>query len=100
MPCLQRRGEGGPIYKGLLPGSIQAWDNDCWSNNVIEELLDQRQITPQSLNSTAWVVGLVQQAWSIHRKIPPSALEQSSKTNTAQNLESNTATWVAYRAHG
>src|SRR6218665_3561781 len=24
----------------LLP--IQAWDNDCWSNKVIEEQLDQR----------------------------------------------------------
>ena len=37
---------------------IQAWDNDCWSNKVIEEQLDQIQIPPQSLNSTAWVVGL------------------------------------------
>jgi len=23
--------ERGSIYKGLLPRSIQAWDNDCWS---------------------------------------------------------------------
>ena len=29
--------ERGPIYKGLLPRSIQAWDNDCWTNKVIEE---------------------------------------------------------------
>ena len=29
-----------------------------WSNKVIEEQLDQRQIPPQSFNSTAWVVGL------------------------------------------
>jgi len=36
----------------LLPHSIQAWDNDLWSNKVIEEQLDQ------SLNCTAWVVGL------------------------------------------
>src|SRR6218665_3172490 len=26
----------------LLPHSIQAWDNGCWSNKVIEEQLDQR----------------------------------------------------------
>src|SRR6218665_2184854 len=26
----------------LLPHSIQAWDNDCWSNKVIEEQFDQR----------------------------------------------------------
>ena len=25
----------------LLPHSIQAWDNDCWSNKVIEEQLEQ-----------------------------------------------------------
>ena len=25
----------------LLPHSIQAYDNDCWSNKVIEEQLDQ-----------------------------------------------------------
>src|SRR6218665_624138 len=42
----------------LLPHSIQAWGNDCWSNKVIEEQPDQRYISPQSLNSTAWVVGL------------------------------------------
>jgi len=55
---------------------------------------------PLSLNSTAWVVGLVQQAWSIHRQITPSALEQSSKADTVRNLESNSTAWVAYRAHG
>ena len=27
----------------LLPHSIQAWDNDCWPNKVIEEQLDQRK---------------------------------------------------------
>src|SRR6218665_1803269 len=43
----------------LLPHSIQAWDNDCWSNKVIEEQLDQKEIpSPRNLNSTAWVVGL------------------------------------------
>src|SRR6218665_1276145 len=46
-----------------------------------EEQLDQREIPRQSLNSTAWVVGLA-------RWIPPSALEQSSKkTVTARDLE-------------
>src|SRR6218665_1012491 len=53
----------------LLPHSIQAWDNDCWSNKVIEEQLDQKQIPPQSLNSTAWVVGLassqIYAAWNL-----------------------------------
>src|SRR6218665_2644266 len=49
---------GRRANNALLPRSIQAWDNDCWSNKVIEEQLDQRQIPPQSLNSTAWVVGL------------------------------------------
>src|SRR6218665_3915947 len=33
----------------FLPHSIQAWDNDCWSNKVIEEQLDQRQIPPSKL---------------------------------------------------
>src|SRR6218665_365613 len=33
----------------LLPHSIQAWDNDCWSNEVIEEQLDQRQKPPSKL---------------------------------------------------
>jgi len=47
---------GRRANNALLPHSIQAWDNDCWSNKVIEEQLDQRP--PQSLNSTAWVVGL------------------------------------------
>src|SRR6218665_1743620 len=31
----------------LLPHSIQAWD--CWSNKVIEEQFDQRQIPPSNL---------------------------------------------------
>src|SRR6218665_808207 len=59
----------------VLPHSIQAWDNDCWSNKVIEEQLDQMTDTPaQSLNSTAWVVGLAvgseitsSTAWPNHR---------------------------------
>ena len=38
----------------VLPHSVHAWDNDYWSNKVIEEQLHQRQ----SLNSTAWVVDL------------------------------------------
>src|SRR6218665_4034178 len=39
---------GSRANKVLLPHSIQAWDNDCWSNKVILEQLDQRQIPPQS----------------------------------------------------
>src|SRR6218665_1040804 len=41
----------------LLPHSIQAWDNDCWSNKVIEEQFDQRQIPPSRL-SLCWPIGL------------------------------------------
>ena len=34
----------------LLPHSIQPWDNECWSNKVIEEQLDQSwQIPPSKL---------------------------------------------------
>src|SRR6218665_327106 len=28
----------------LLPHSIHAWENDCWTKKVIEEQLDQRHI--------------------------------------------------------
>src|SRR6218665_489007 len=37
---------GRRAYNVLLPHSIQAWDNDCWSNKVIEEQLDQRHTPP------------------------------------------------------
>src|SRR6218665_1027177 len=33
----------------LLPHSIQAWDNDCWSNKVIEKRPNQRHIPPSKL---------------------------------------------------
>src|SRR6218665_2725003 len=68
----------------LLPHSIQAWDNDCWSNKVIEEQLEQYcmgcwpglttdRYLPQHLNS--------------HQgHIPRGTL--------------NSSAWVAYRAHG
>src|SRR6218665_2424989 len=103
MPCLQRRWESGPIYKGLLPRSIQVWENDCWSNKVIEEQLDQSQIPSSKLEQYCmgcWPGPTGKRARAIHKQIPPSALGQSSKTNTAQNLESNNTTWVAYRANG
>ena len=49
---------GRRVNNVLLPHSIQAWDNDCWSNKVIEEQLVKERHPSQSLNSTAWVVGL------------------------------------------
>src|SRR6218665_2089187 len=100
MPCLQRRLIGRPIHN-LLPCSIEAWDNDCWSQ-VIEERpgLIKDIYPPQRLNSTAWVVGLVQQgnrrmAWSHQRQIPPQSLNStvwvvglvSSKTDMAWSNE-------------
>src|SRR6218665_2563106 len=69
----------------LLSNSIQDWDNDCWSNKVIEEQLDQRQITPppSSLNSTAWVVGLASSQIDTFL----SACQNShQKTNAVRNL--------------
>ena len=67
----------------LLPHSIQAWDNDCWSNKVIEKQLDRRHIPPSKLEQycmgcwpglITWAVGLA------------SALEQSSKTDVSVKL--------------
>src|SRR6218665_1670946 len=40
---------GRRVNNVLLPPSIQAWDNDCWSNKVIEEQLDQRHTPPLKL---------------------------------------------------
>src|SRR6218665_842120 len=85
---------GRRVNNVLLPHSIQALDNDCWSNKVIEEQLDQRQIPSSKLEQYCmgcWP-GLITQ-------IPPSALEHSSKADTARNLE-YFYTGVAYRAHG
>ena len=45
----------------LLPHSIQAWDNDCWSNKVIEEQPDQRHIRYTPLKAWTVLPGLL--AW-------------------------------------
>ena len=50
--ALSIEGVGRKAKNVVLPHSIQARDNDCWSSKVIEQQLDQR------LNSTAWIVGL------------------------------------------
>src|SRR6218665_136623 len=57
----------------LLPHSIQAWDNDCWPNKVLEEQLDQRQIPPSKLEQSCvgcWPGPTDKRAWSIHRNRP------------------------------
>jgi len=51
------------------------------------------------LNSTAWVVGLVQQVKE------PCLIDHAGartviKDNTTRNLESNSTSWVVNRAHG
>src|SRR6218665_2980495 len=79
----------------LLPHSIQAWDNDCWSNKVIEEQLDQREIPP-SQSIEQYCMGcwpglitdrsLLQRLNSYQRKIPRGTLNSSAR--------------MAYRAHG
>src|SRR6218665_3851552 len=78
----------------LLPHSIQAWDNDCWSNKVIVEQLDQRQILPSKLEQCCmgcWP-GLITDRYLPQRlnchdgQIPCGTL--------------NSSTRVAYRAHG
>src|SRR6218665_856954 len=68
--CLVYRGGGKEANNVLLPHSIQAWDNDCWSNKVIEEQLDQRQITPSKLE---------QYCMGCWRGLPQRLSEQLSK---------------------
>src|SRR6218665_2554950 len=81
----------------LLPHSIQAWDNDCWSNKVIEEQPDQRHIPPSKLEQYClgcWpdlitydeVMYLPQRLNSHQRRMPHGTLNSSAR--------------VAYRAHG
>src|SRR6218665_1090679 len=74
----------GPIFKGLLSCSIEAWD-EFWSNKVMRRMAwsHQRQISPQHLNSTAWVVGLIHQgdirtAWSRQRQTPCGTLNSTA----------------------
>src|SRR6218665_270708 len=78
----------------LLPHSIQDWDNDCWSNKVMEEQFDQRQIPPSKLEQYCmgcWP-GLItdryfpQRLNSHQRKISCGILNSSAR--------------VAYRAYG
>jgi len=71
----------------LLPHSIQAWDNDYWSNKVIEEQLDQRQISPSKLEQYCmgcWL-GLITDRYlpqhlnSHQRHIPRGTLNSSAR---------------------
>src|SRR6218665_3189049 len=79
----------------LLPHSMQAWDNDCWSNKVIEEQLDQRQIPPESFNSTTWVVGL---SGLITDRYLPQRLNSHQRQMPRGTL--NSSARVTYKAHG
>src|SRR6218665_416102 len=66
----------------LLPHSIQAWDNDCWSNMIIEEQLDQRYTPPSKLEQ--YCMG----CWpgpSTDRYLPQRL--NSHQRHTARNLE-------------
>src|SRR6218665_4224480 len=78
----------------LLPNSIQAWNNDCWSNKVIEEQLDQRQIPPSKLEQYCmgcWpgliTVRFIPQRLNSHQRHIP----RGTFNSTAR---------VAYRANG
>src|SRR6218665_1555613 len=82
----------------LLPHSIQTWDNDCWSNKVIEEQPDQRYIyiPPSKLEQyclgcwpdliTYRYMYLPQRLNSHQRRMPHGILNSSAR--------------VAYRDHG
>src|SRR6218665_335835 len=61
----------------LLPHSIQTWDNDCWSNKVIGEQLDQRQISPsiQTWDNDCWSNNVIEEQLD-QRQISLSKLEQ------------------------
>src|SRR6218665_3398065 len=78
----------------LLPHSIQAWDNDCWANKVIEEQLDQRHIPPSKLEQYCM------SCWSglITDRYLPQRLNSHQRHISRGTL--NSSAWVAYRAHG
>src|SRR6218665_931337 len=82
----------------LLTHSIQAWYNDCWSNKVIEEQLDQIQILPPQRGTV--LHGLL--AWPHHRYIPPSTLDMNSHQRYIHVPRGtlNSSARVACRAHG
>ena len=75
----------------LLPHSIQAWDNDCWSNKVIEEQLDKDRSKLKQYCMGCWP-GLITDRYltrrlnSDQRQIPCGTLNSSAQ--------------VTYRAHG
>src|SRR6218665_2085626 len=78
----------------VVKHSIQAWDNDCLSNKVIEEQPDQRHIPPSKLEQyclDCWpdlitYRYLPQRLNSHQRRMPHGTLNSSAR--------------VAYRAHG
>src|SRR6218665_3443074 len=79
----------------LLPHSIQAGDNDCWCNKVIEEQLDQREIPPSKLEQHC--MG----CW--HGLIADRYLPQRLNSHQRRQIPRgtlNSSAWVAYRAHG
>src|SRR6218665_2531460 len=79
----------------LLPHSIQAWDNDCWSNKVIEEQLDRRHI-PSSKYSTADIYP--PQRTVLHGLLAwPQLLNSHQRQMPCGTL--NSSARVAYRAH-
>src|SRR6218665_3947817 len=93
--CLVYRGggkEGQFIRFYYHIQSRPGWDNDCWSNKVIEEQLDQRQMPPSKLEQYCmgcWP-GLITDtslsARTVIKEIPRESLNSSAR--------------VAYRAHG
>src|SRR6218665_2309471 len=78
----------------LLPHSIQAWDNDCWSNKVIEKQPDQRHMPPSKLKQ--YCLG----CWPdlITYRYLPQLLNSHQRRMPHGTL--NSSARVAYRAHG
>src|SRR6218665_3066323 len=77
----------------LLPHSIQAWDNDCWSNKVIEEQPDQRHIPPSKLEQyclSCWpdlitYRYLPQRLNSHQRRMPHGTLNSSARPSQVKS---------------
>src|SRR6218665_1239114 len=80
----------------LLQHSIQAWDKDCWSNKLIEEQLDQRQIPPSNLEQ--YCMG----CWPglITDRYLPQRLNSHQRHKKILRGTLNSSARVAYRAHG
>ena len=79
----------------LLPHSIQAWDNDCLSNKVVEEQSDQRQLPSSKLEQ--YCMG----CWPglITDRYLPQHLNSHQRRQIPHGTL-NSSAWVAYRAHG